>query len=327
MRPAAIRTHPDDFLAARPDRRAWRNRRDRLAALGLRVGVLGVRSLWRQRLFDVVLKLVGAGLRFTGLWRRGLRNALDVRLCEITLELPRLPLAFDGFRLLHVTDPHFDATPGMADSILGAVRGLEIDLCVLTGDYRKDHQGPFDRVINDMRRLVDGVSSRNGFLATLGNHDEAAMVEAIEKLGIDVLVNERRYINRGASRLTVTGIDDPHANYSDAALAALESYDAARHDVGLVLVHSPELAGAAAGAGHDLYLCGHTHGGQICLPGGRPLITHLDRHPELCQGLWSVGRMTGYTSPGSGVSGLPVRFFSQGEVTLFTLRSGLHEAI
>jgi predicted MPP superfamily phosphohydrolase len=83
------------------------------------------------------------------------------------------------------------------------------------------------------------------------------------------------------------------------------------------------MAGEAAAAGHALYLCGHCHGGQVCLPGGRPVITHLSRHRELHTGLWRHGDMWGYTSTGAGLSVPPVRFNCRGEVTEFRLRTAL----
>jgi predicted MPP superfamily phosphohydrolase len=81
------------------------------------------------------------------------------------------------------------------------------------------------------------------------------------------------------------------------------------------------MAGEAATACYDLYLCGHCHGGQVCLPSGRPLITHLSRHRDLHAGLWRLGGMWGYTSRGAGLADPPVRFNCQGEVTEFRLRA------
>ena len=72
----------------------------------------------------------------------------------------------------------------------------------------------------------------------------------------------------------------------------------------------------------DLLLGGHTHGGQVCLPGGLPLVTHCQNGRRYAAGLWRHGGMVGYTSRGVGVSGLPVRFNSRGELTLITLRRG-----
>lgn len=86
------------------------------------------------------------------------------------------------------------------------------------------------------------------------------------------------------------------------------------------LVHSPEFATQAAAAGVSLYLTGHTHGGQVCLPGGRAIVSNLTDHHAFSNGLWRCGEMVGYTSPGVGVSSLPVRYNSRGEATLVVLR-------
>ncbi|MFP4055062.1 MAG: metallophosphoesterase, partial [Phycisphaerae bacterium] len=89
----------------------------------------------------------------------------------------------------------------------------------------------------------------------------------------------------------------------------------------LAMVHSPEFYSQAAEAGVDLYLCGHTHAGQVCLPGGRAVITHLHRGKRYLQGLWKYRGMTGFTNSGAGCSGLPVRFFTRPEIAVLTLRT------
>ena len=85
------------------------------------------------------------------------------------------------------------------------------------------------------------------------------------------------------------------------------------------MVHTPELAMVASKNKYDLYLCGHTHGGQICLKEGVPLISHQFEGKQFNHGIWNIGAMTGYTSRGVGVSGMPVRFNCPAEVTLITL--------
>ncbi len=118
-------------------------------------------------------------------------------------------------------------------------------------------------------------------------------------------------------RLDGKATDDVHYYYTDAARAALEG---APNIFKIALIHSAELADVAADAGFSLYLAGHTHGGQICLPGGMPIITHMSRHRRYASGLWRHGPMVGYTTAGIGVSGLPVRFNTRGEAVLITLR-------
>jgi hypothetical protein len=143
------------------------------------------------------------------------------------------------------------------------------------------------------------------------------MVEALEGLGIETLVNRTTTLSRGGEVVHVTGLDDVHNFYSPAARAALDQRtDGCR----IALVHSAEMADHAAAAGCALYLCGHTHGGQICLPGGRLVFTQLVRCRHAASGVWREGAMVGYTSPGLGVSPPALRFNCRGGAALITLR-------
>jgi uncharacterized protein len=261
------------------------------------------------------------GLKATGLWQRGLANGLDIQYRTVELSLPRLPREFDGYRILQISDPHFDTAPTIADAILRTVAGAEVDLCVLTGDFRAAERGPFIEtgILEPLAALCRSVRAADGFLAILGNHDAADMVVPFERLGLSVLINRSHHLRRGSRLVAITGLDDVYRYYTPAASAALSAHDP--QTFGVVLAHSPELAGEAAAAGHALYLCGHCHGGQVCLPGGRPLITHLSRHRDLHGGLWRHGEMWGYTSTGAGLSDPPVRFNCRGEVTEFRLRT------
>ena len=260
------------------------------------------------------------GLQLTGLWRRGLANGLDLRVRTLRLELPGLPEAFQGYRVLHLADPHLDAAPGLPAAILESVAGLEVDLCVCTGDFRAADQGPFTEteILEPLAALRRTVRAADGFIATLGNHDCADMVPEFARLGYELLLNRSRRLRREGAEILVTGVDDVHRYYTPAAAAALTALEPATF--GLALVHSPEFAPEAAAAGYHLYLCGHSHGGQVCLPGGRPVVTNLPRrHRPMARGLWRYRAMTGYTSPGAGLSSLPVRFNCPPEVTLFVL--------
>ena len=267
--------------------------------------------------FKWMLALVGVGLRLSGLYQRGVRNALDIKLKRIELKFENLPFEFDGYRILQLSDPHVDFLAETWNTALELISDEQVDLCVLTGDYRRRISGPFEHILPSFEKLMARSRARNGVYAILGNHDCADMVEAFENLGIDVLVNETRTLRKGAARIHVTGTDDVHYYYTDAARAALE---AAPVGFKIALIHSAELAGVAADAGFSLYLAGHTHGGQVCLPGGKPIITHLSCHRRYVSGLWRHRSMIGYTTTGIGVSVLPVRFNTRGEVVLITLR-------
>ena len=305
--------------AAVPPRLLWAANRFRMETENRKSRRYGGRGrhhwyalLFLMRSLDVLLKL-------TRNYERGVRNAWDIAVREIEVELPRLPAAFDGFTVLHLSDLHLDGMPGLEEAILERVGAREFDLCVLTGDYRTELHGPIRPTMDRLRPLVSGVRSRHGVLGVLGNHDDCHMVGPMEAMGIRMLVNESVRLTRGRDVLQVVGTDDVHYYFTDQAVHALE---AARDAFTIALVHSPEAFDVAAELGVDLYLCGHTHAGQVCLPGGRPVLTHLSRGRRFYRGTWTHRGMVGITNAGAGTSGVPVRFHTRGEVLVLTLRCG-----
>ena len=130
--------------------------------------------------------------------------------------------------------------------------------------------GPFEHILPVFEKLLARLQARHGVYAILGNHDCADMVEAFEALGIDVLINQTRTIRRGRAQIHVTGTDDVHYYYTDAARTALE---AAPKGFKIALIHSAELADVAAEAGFSLYLAGHTRGPSLFAR------RHADHHP------------------------------------------------
>ena len=265
----------------------------------------------------VMLKAFEWSLKRTGQFERGRRNAERIVLVERELWFADLPSSFDGFTLLHISDPHIDGLPGICDRILESVQGREFDLCVLTGDYRTELHGPIRAVMGSLDELVQGIRAREGFLGILGNHDDCHMVAPMEAMGIRMLINESVVLSRDGERIRFVGTDDVHYYYTDQSLHALE---AARDDFTVALVHSPELFDAASEAGVDLYLCGHTHGGQVRLPGGLAPLKHLRAGRDFYTGQWEHRQMQGITNAGAGTSGIPVRFNTQSEVIALRLR-------
>ena len=258
-------------------------------------------------------------LQVTGQYQRGVRNAWDMTVREVDLWLPRLPARFEGFEILHLSDLHLDGMPGLEETILASTGGREFDLCVLTGDYRTELHGPIRPTLDRLRRLVEGLSCRHGLLGVLGNHDDCHMVAPMEAMGIRMLVNESVEIERGGERIQLIGTDDVHYYFTDQAVHALERAGPA---FTIALVHSPEIYELAAETGVDLYLCGHSHGGQVALPGGRAILKHLSRGRRFYKGIWTYREMMGVTSCGVGTSGIPVRFNTRGEILVLKLHRG-----
>ena len=267
---------------------------------------------------SIPLRLLKWGLKCFGLWNKGHRNAQDIIERQETFMSSRLPSSFDGYRILHITDLHLDELAIIGEKIISHIENLEYDLCILTGDYWDWRAGQDQTLITTLGNLINAAGAQDGVFAILGNHDAHWMVDLLEANDVKVLLNESVHIKRGDHQIKLTGVDDVNRFYTSSALDALTTND---HGFSVALVHSSEMANEAAANFYDMYLCGHSHGGQICFPGGRPLVTRLHRNKELFAGRWNIGGMQGLTSNGAGVSGQPIRFNTRGEYTLITLRS------
>ena len=151
----------------------------------------------------------------------------------------------------------------------------------------------------------------------LGNHDTICLVPGLEEMGIKVLLNESETIERGGRAHPSRG----HRRRSFYQMDNIEKAAAAiPHDAFSVLVsHTPEIYRQAAHADFNLLLSGHTHGGQICLPGGIPITLDSVLPRSMGSGPWKHHDMIGYTSVGAGVSVVPVRFNCPPEITLHHL--------
>jgi uncharacterized protein len=303
--------------AAIPPRVIWAANRFWMETENLKSRRYGGESHHHWYVLLFLMKSLKALLKITGQYERGVRNAWNVVRRDLELRLPHLPASFDGFTILHLSDLHLDGMPGLEQTILDLVGAREFDLCVLTGDYRNQLHGPIRPTLEKLERLVSGLHSRHGFLGVLGNHDDCHMVSPMEAMGIRMLINESVEIEREGARIRIVGTDDVHYYFTDQAVHALES---AGDLFTIALIHSPEIYDVAAELGVDLYLCGHTHGGQVCLPGGRAIIKHLSRGRRLYKGTWTHGGMVGVTNTGAGTSGIPVRFNTRGEIVVLTLR-------
>jgi hypothetical protein len=260
-------------------------------------------------------RVIRAALTLTGLYRRGLSNAEKIVLRENHVRSELLPRAFDGFTILHLSDLHADLCPRAMARLRPLLEGIACDLCVLTGDYRGATSGPFDAALAELAALRAAISAP--ILAVLGNHDTIRMAPELEALGMKMLLNERETIERGGARIHVAGVDDPHFFRADDMEAAVAGVP--REDFTILLSHTPEIYARAAETAIDLLLAGHTHGGQICLPGGVPVTLDSTLPRAFGAGAWRHGKMQGYTSVGAGASILPVRFNCPPEITLHRL--------
>ncbi|MBU3666686.1 MAG: metallophosphoesterase [Chthoniobacterales bacterium] len=262
-------------------------------------------------------RIIGFMLRVAGLRARAVANCLDVRLVTREQPLPNLPEAFDGFRLLQLSDLHLDLVAGFADVVTSRIRAVPHDLAVITGDFADHPAGYFHACLGDLRRIARALGP--GALAVLGNHDILEIVPHLEEAGIRVLLNESARIERNGSSLWIAGIDDPHF-YRTHDLRAARS-NIPHGDCSILLSHSPETYDDAARLGFDFMLSGHTHAGQICLPGGFAIVRNGRCPKAQFAGPWTHGKMRGYTSRGTGSCGVAARFNCPPELTVHVLRA------
>lgn len=254
-----------------------------------------------------------------GLYRRGQRNVLAPRVEEQEFHLACLPSAFDGFRILFLSDLHLDGLSGLTEAIIERVGTLTYDLCLIGGDVRMELYGPTAPSLRQLRRLLASMAAPYGVFGVLGNHDCIEMVPDFEEAGLLMLVNDSWRLEKDGQYLWLVGIDDPHYYRVEDLEMAFRRVEAL--GCCILLAHSPEACRAASAYSPGLYLCGHTHGGQIRLPGRGPLITNSRAPRHTAEGRWVVDGMQGYTNRGVGASGVPLRFNCPGEITLITLRS------
>lgn len=257
-------------------------------------------------------------LKMTGLYGRGQKNCARIEVRHNHICLPSLPAVFNGFTLLHISDMHVDMNEAAMYRLIELLHGIDYDICVLTGDYRGATSGPYDATLEGMQRVRTHL--KNPVYAVLGNHDTIRMLPGLEEMGIQMLLNESTVIEREGQQIHLVGIDDAHYYRVDNIEKAVSAVP--EEACSILLTHTPEIFRQAAHADFDLLLCGHTHGGQICLPGRIPvtLDSVLPRH--MGAGAWKYHGMTGYTSVGVGASVVEARFNCPPEVTLHHLSCG-----
>ena len=245
-------------------RSEWQAKRARMEASKGRSSTLGPRK-WPW--LHYVLRFGGTMTRATGLWNSVVSRSMRLVVSEMELRCPRLPTALDGFTILHLSDLHFEVMPAFVEVAAAELSKLHADVAVITGDFQidEDRTDP-QRACGFMRTLMGALNTRHGVYGTLGNHDSWTIVEHLEEIGMRMLINEHAAIEAGEHTIRLIGIDDVHAFYTEEALRTLQD---APDGFRIMLAHTPEVADIASASGYDLYLAGHTHGGQICLPNGQ----------------------------------------------------------
>lgn len=260
-------------------------------------------------------------LRMCGLYQRGVKNAFNFQMRENEFVIESLPSSFKPFRILQLADVHIDAYPRFGEALAKEVKDLEFDLVIFTGDFCfSTHHESSDLALQALHHLLPALECPYGIYGILGNHDTLSLVPLLEAMGIQMLVNENIQIETPEGAFWLVGVDDPH----HFQLVDLEKafQGLCSKDPLVLLSHSPEIIPEAQERGVDLYLTGHTHGGQFCLPGGYAIFRNARCEREYIRGLWNYKEMPGYTSVGTGSSGIFARYNCLPEITIHTLVAG-----
>ncbi len=261
--------------------------------------------------------LIGSVLKVTGTYWRGEKNAARVTVRHNKVRSDDIPKSFSGFTILHLSDLHVDISQGAMQSVAKLIPKLKYDICVLTGDYRGLTFGPVENTLRGLGEIAELVTAP--IFGILGNHDSISMLPGMERLGIRVLLNETETLARHDERIHLAGIDDAHFYRADNIEKV--ALDIPHDEFSILLSHTPEIYRQATHADFSLMLSGHTHGGQICLPGSVPITLDSVLPRRLGSGPWVHHKMQGYTSVGAGTAIVPVRFNCVPEITLHRLEA------
>lgn len=231
-----------------------------------------------------------------------------------------------GFRLVQITDLHCDRKARNEEEMVRIINALKPDIVVATGDY-VNHLSGLPRFRDALQRLKAPL----GKFAVAGNLDSCYQpLDVLDATGFCRLGRETVVVAKGSDRIGISGRDweSPTQNSvlggpfarSDAPIDPITGFPHDRFNV--FLFHTPDLIEDVSGPGVDLYLCGHTHGGQVTLPWYGALITFSKFGKKYESGLYRVGATTLYVNRGLGLEKHPgpqVRFLARPEIAVFDI--------
>ena len=250
---------------------------------------------------------------------------IRVGVTRISLFLPHLN-GCPPLRLLHISDLHVERVTDRERQLISLVRELAPDIIVFTGDYLNISYTHDPIAMRQTRELLAQLTAPAGVYAIKGSPsvDPAAVLEQLlDGLDVTWLRDQMTMIPWRDCRLQIAGVECSYDIEADETKLRGLLNGRATKDFTLLLYHTPDVMPVAAEAGVDLYLAGHTHGGQLRLPMYGALVTASIYGKRYEMGLYREGHTTLYVSRGVGLEGKGApraRFLCPPEIVLFTLR-------
>jgi predicted MPP superfamily phosphohydrolase len=238
-----------------------------------------------------------------------------------TFELPiaDLPAELDGFRILHLSDlhchPHWQTA---YDDLLDRLKANEPDLILITGDIVEYVERPQD-CLPTAWRLLGELRAPAGVIGILGNHDRTLYPHELTGTPLRLIDGQRLLIPARNKSLELIGAPGPERE--DYPHKFEQSLPAKISDIPrIILSHYPDHIRKMKSLNPDLFLTGHTHGGQACLPGGIPIIRHDSLPIKYFHGIHRLYNTWLVVNRGFGFSTFPIRIFCPAEVIEIVLK-------
>ncbi len=236
------------------------------------------------------------------------------------LTLPGIPPALDGFRLVQLSDMHCQPHWQTAyDDLIDRLRADEPDLIVFTGDVIDYITKPW-HCLPTARKLLGQLRARHGLLGILGNHDWSVYADDFNGTPLRMIDGQRLVMNHNGAGLELIGV--PGQDRVDCPIDFGTEYPAKQPGIPrIMLSHYPDHIRRLKRLGPDIFLAGHTHGGQACLPGRIPIQRHDSLPIEYFHGVHQLHDSWFFVSRGFGFSTFNFRAFCPSEVIELVLRS------
>lgn len=274
----------------------------------------------------MLILVAGEGAGFFLLLWASLIEPFRLQLTKLTVESSKVRPGRKPLRLLHISDLHVERLTRREAKVVELANQSQADLILITGDYLNLSFTRDPKALEDVRWLLDRLAAPGGVYAVLGSptvDDREILSSLFDDVGITLLDNEAKMISLdGERKLTLIGVNCTHYLPLDALHLEDTVKNLTDHGPAILMYHSPDLFNEVAAMGLDLYLCGHTHGGQVRLPAVGALLTSSQFGRKYQMGRYQEGRTTMYVSRGIGLEGLSaprVRLLAPPEITLITI--------